>query len=88
MITITLENQDQFDLFVSVTDLNQAGSPAVVDKKRLNVGASMLVDVQEDSHDSGRIIWNAQRVDKPSKAAQRKASPSSGDTVEVTTQFE
>ena len=87
MITITVENADHGDLFVSITDLNQAGSPVIVDKKRIKPGESMPVDIQDDEHDLGKILWKAQRTDNPSKTAQRTVTPSAGDTVEMTTQF-
>jgi hypothetical protein len=87
MITIAVENADHGDLFVSITDLNQAGSPVIVDKKRVNPGESVPVDIQEDGHDSGKILWKAQHTDNLSKTAQRTVTPSAGDTVEVTTQF-
>jgi hypothetical protein len=87
MITVSIENDDQGDLFVSITDLNQAGSPLVVDKKRLNLGESMPVEVQEDGDESAKITWMAQRTDKPAQTARRTVTPGAGDTVEVTTQF-
>lgn len=87
VITITVENADHGDLFVSITDLNQAGSPVIVDRMRIKPSESMPVDIQEDGHDSGKILWKAQRTDNQSKTAQRTATPGAGDTVEVTTQF-
>lgn len=87
MITISIENADHGDLFVSITDHNQAGSPVIVDKKRINAGESIPLDIQEDGHDSGKILWKAQRTDNPSKTAQQTVTPGAGDTVEVTTQF-
>lgn len=87
MITVSIENSDQGDLFVSVTDLNRAGSPVIVNKARVNAGESIQVDIQEDGHDSGKILWKAQRTDKPSQTAHRTVAPNAGDTVEVTTQF-
>jgi len=87
MITISLENVDQGDLFVSVTDLNQARSPVIVDKQRVNAGDSLLVDVQEDGQGSGKITWTAQRTDHPAKTAQRTVTVGAGEPVEVTTFF-
>ena len=55
MITVNLENDDQNDLFVSVTDLNRAGSPVVLNQVRINQGESLAVEIQEDGHGSGKI---------------------------------
>jgi hypothetical protein len=88
MITVILENQDQGDLFVSVTDLNQADAPEILKKERINRGETRLLDIQEDGNDTGRIRWLAQRTDHPQKAAQHVATPGSGDTVEITTFFD
>ena len=86
-ITITLENTDHGDLFVSVTDLNVAGTPVIRTDQRINEGDSFALDVQEDGHSEGSITWSARRCDDASKTAKRTVSVSSGDTVEVTTQF-
>lgn len=87
MITVTLENQDQGDLFVTVTDLNRAETPEILKKQRINQGESLLLDIQEDGHGTGRIKWLAQRTDHPQKTAQHVATPETGDTVEITTFF-
>jgi len=87
LITVTLENQDQGDLFVSVTDLNQAGAPEILNKQRINRGESRLLDVQEDGHGTAKISWFAQRTDHPQKTAQHVATPETGDTVGITTFF-
>jgi hypothetical protein len=87
MITINLENDDQNDLFVSVKDLNQAGSPVVLNQARINQGEALAVEIQEDGHGSGKVTWAAQRVDDATQAAQRTVTVDSGDTVEVTTFF-
>jgi hypothetical protein len=87
MITITLENTDQDDLFVSVTDLNQSPPKQVLTRQRINQGDDSPVDIQEDGHGNGRITWQAERANAPNKSAQRTVSPSAGDTVDVTTFF-
>jgi hypothetical protein len=87
MITVNLENDDQNDLFVSVTDLNQAGSPVVLNPVRINQGETLAVEVQEDGHGNGKITWAAQQVNDPTRAVHRTVTVSSGDTVEVTTFF-
>ena len=87
MITVNLENDDQNDLFVSVTDLNRAGSPVVLNQVRINQAESLAVEIQEDGHGSGKIAWAAQRVDHPTRTEHRTVTATSGDTVEVTTFF-
>jgi hypothetical protein len=87
MITINVANEDQGDLFVSVTDLNRAGSPVVVNQVRINEGDSLAVEVQEDGHGNGKMTWSALRVEFPEKTGQRTVTVRSGDTVEVTTFF-
>ncbi len=87
MITVSVENVDQGDLFISITALNQAGSPVIVDKKRIKTGDSLPVDVQEDGHGWGKITWTAQRTEHPAKTAQRTVKVGAGATVEVTTFF-
>ena len=81
------EGDDQNDLFVSVTDLNRAGSPVVLNQVRINQGKSLAVEIQEDGHGSGKIEWAAQQVDHPTQTVHRTVTVSSGDTVEVTTFF-
>lgn len=87
MITITLENTDQGDLFVTVTDLNQSPPNQVLTRQRINEGDDCPVDIQEDGHGNGQITWMAQRADDIGKSAQRTVRPGAGDTVEVTTFF-
>lgn len=87
MITITLENTDQGDLFVTVTDLNQSPPNPVMTRQRINQGDDYPVDIQEDGHGVGRITWQAERADDSRKVAQRTVSPGAGDTVDVTTFF-
>jgi hypothetical protein len=87
MITVNVDNDDQGDLFVSITDLNQAGSPLVLNQVRINQGESVTVEIQEDGHGSGKIAWAAQRVDHPTKTVHRTVTVTSGDTVDVTTFF-
>jgi protein involved in polysaccharide export with SLBB domain len=81
MITINLENADQNDLFVSVTDLNQAGSLVVLNQVRLNQGDTLSVEIQEDGHGSGKVTWAAQRVDDARKTAHRTVMVDAGGTV-------
>jgi hypothetical protein len=87
MITVNVDNEDQGDLFVSITDRNQPASPLVLNQVRINQAESRAVEIQEDGHGSGKITWAAQRVDHPGRTVHRTVTVSSGDTVEVTTFF-
>jgi hypothetical protein len=86
-INIALNNTDMGDLFVSVLDLNIAGTPAVINNQRINEDQSLLVSVQEDGTGDGRIIWSAVRCDDATKTAQHSTSVSNDDNVDITTQF-
>ena len=85
-IVINLHNFDLADLFVSVLDLNQAGTP-VTFNARINEGLTAQMAVQEDGSGRGMIQWNAQRTDDP-ETAQRTVEVTEGTTVDVTTHFE
>lgn len=86
-INITLDNADHGDLFVSVIDLNLAGTPTILNNQRINESESLALGVQEDGDGNGSITWSAQRTDDAARTARRTVSVSSGDTVDVTTQF-
>ena len=86
-INITLDNTDQGDLFVSVVDLNLAGTPTILNNQRINEGESWALGVQEDGDGNGSITWSAQRTDDAARTARHTVSVGSGDTVDVTTQF-
>jgi hypothetical protein len=87
VITIKVANDGQGDLVVSITDLNQAGSPRVLNQVRIDQGESLAVELQEDGHGSGKIAWAAQRVDHPTKTVHRTVTVTSGETVQVMTFF-
>ena len=53
-IVINLHNFDLADLFVSVLDLNQAGTP-VTFNARINEGLTAQMAVQEDGNGRGMI---------------------------------
>jgi hypothetical protein len=82
MIQVTVHNDDPNDLYVSVWDQNQAGSPAVWNKRRLNADEAKTIQIQPDGGGTGDIKWEAIRVDNGvTKPGQ--AQPSSNDTVDV-----
>jgi hypothetical protein len=85
VITIGLNNSDLGDLFVSVVDLNQAGSPTVLQNQRINEGSNVQISVQEDGSGNGSIQWTAQRTDDESKTAQQTVQVSSGLQIDVST---
>jgi hypothetical protein len=85
VIVIGLNNSDLGDLFVSVVDLNQAGSPTILQNQRINENNSVQVAVQEDGSGNGSIQWTAQRTDDESKTAQQTVQVSSGLQIDVST---
>jgi len=85
VIGITLHNNERNnpqDLFVSVSDLNQAGQPVILAGQRINVDQTFSIQVQEDGNGNGNISWVAQTVDG-SKTNQGNQAVSDGATVEV-----
>jgi hypothetical protein len=84
-IVIGLHNSDLGDLFVSVVDLNQAGSPTVLQNQRINENDSFQVAVQEDGSGNGSIQWTVQRADDASQTAQQTVQVSSGLQIDVST---
>jgi hypothetical protein len=86
-INISLNNTDLGDLFVTVLDLNIAGTPSVINKQRINEDQSLLISVEEDGNGDGSITWSAVRCDDATKTAQRSISVANDDNVDVTTQF-
>jgi hypothetical protein len=84
-IVIGLHNSDMGDLFVSVVDLNQAGSPTILENQRIDEGSSVQIAVQEDGSGNGSIQWTAQRTDDESQTAQQTAQVSSGLQIDVST---
>jgi hypothetical protein len=88
-IVVTVHNSDLADLFVTINDLNQAGSPAIVQSQRLNEDDIFQIAVQEgDDGSTGDIQWTVVRVDDPTATAQRTVEVSAADSVDVTTHFE
>jgi hypothetical protein len=85
VIGITLHNNERNnaqDLFVSVSDLNQAGQPVILANRRINVDQTFPIQVQEDGNGNGNISWAAQTVDG-SRSNQGNQTVSDGATVEV-----
>lgn len=86
MIGIILHNGERTnpsDLFVTVSDLNQAGQPVVLANQRINVDQTFPINVQEDGNGNGNISWSAQSVDG-SHTNQGTQTVTAGTTVEVT----
>jgi hypothetical protein len=87
MISITISNTDSQDLFVQVWDLNQPGSPQVLNS-RINQGSSQPLQVQDGSDGNGNINWAALAANNPTPGqvpTTSQTTPSDGDTVNVTT---
>jgi hypothetical protein len=86
-IFISLHNSDLADLFLSVADLNLAGSPLVVQNLRVNEDGTVQLSIQEDGQGNGKIQWIAQRTDDASQTAERTVDVTNGATIDVTTHF-
>jgi hypothetical protein len=86
-VIATLRNTDLADLFVTVNDLNLAGSPAILDNARINESQSIQIAVQESGSGTGNVKWIAQRVDGGSDPAERTVEVSAADEIDVTTFF-
>lgn len=88
-IVVTVHNSDLADLFVTINDLNQDGSPAIVQNQRLNEDDIFQVAVQEgDDGTTGNIQWTVVRIDDQKTTATRTVEVSAADTIDVTTHFE
>ena len=83
-IPVILHNDAICDLFVSVTDLNVAGSPQTVTNLRVNEGQEFPMAVQEDGDGHGNITWSAQRTDDPTMNKQETRRVDAGDRISVT----
>jgi hypothetical protein len=83
MIQITIHNDDPSDLYVSVTDLNQAGGRPVLSDERLNAGGSKSISIQEDGAGIGSIKWAAVRADDATVSKFGETKPAANDTVDV-----
>ena len=86
-IVIGLHNDDLADLFVTVADLNLAGTPVVLQAQRINEDQTVQISVQEDGDGNGNIQWSTQRTDDQSQTGQRTVEVTNGDTIDVTTHF-
>jgi len=86
MISITIANNDNQDLFVQVWDANQPGSPQVL-SSRINQGGTQPLQVQEDSNGNGNINWAAVAANAtPGQVPNTgQVTPANGDTVNVST---
>lgn len=84
MISITLQNGDAADVFVTVTDNNTAPPSVVMNNQRLNyASAPVPLQITEDAAGHGNINWKAVRCDDASIHNQSNAAPSDGDLVYV-----
>jgi hypothetical protein len=84
MISITICNDDSRDLFVTVWDLNQPGSPQTMNT-RINQGESKPLEVQEDSGGKGNLNWAAVATDDQtaSHSTSSPVTPTVGEQVNV-----
>jgi hypothetical protein len=83
VVPITVHNDDPNDLYVSIRDLNRAGSPVVLDNERFNKDESRGISIQEDGTGKGSISWEATRTDDATVTKTGAEKPSSNDIVDI-----
>jgi len=86
MIQVTINNDDQDDLFVTVKDFNTAAGSTVLDKVRLNYRASTPVSITEDGNGDGNIFWLAVLAKDSTVSKIGNAKPRNGDQIDVSAQ--
>jgi hypothetical protein len=85
MISITLHNADTVDLFVSVIDNNQPGTPTVFPNQRLNQGqSSNPFSVQEDGQGNFSITTTVTDANDATRTKTEVKTGTAGDSVDVT----
>jgi hypothetical protein len=84
MISITIQNGDSADVFVTVTDNDSAPASEVMNNQRLNyASAPVQLQITENAAGRGNIDWKAVRCDDATIYNQSNAAPSDGDLVFV-----
>lgn len=84
MISITIQNGDAADVFVTVTDNNTAPASVVMNKQRLNyASAPVALQITENAAGRANIDWEAVRCDDAQVSNRSNATPSDGDLVYV-----
>jgi hypothetical protein len=84
MISITLHNADNVDLFVAAIDNNQPGTPVVFPNQRLNQGqVSSPFSVQEDGQGNFAIKTTATDAGDATKTKTDVKTGTAGDQVNV-----
>jgi hypothetical protein len=70
-VQVRVSNESGADVFVRVTDLNQAGSPVITnpEQQRLNFTQDTMVPAQLDGNDRYHLHWY---VSKPTTRLKRK----------------
>ena len=82
--TFTVLNRGNRDLFVTINDLNESGSPTVWVGERLNEGAAADVQLTVDGSREARVTWRAMRSDgvgEPEISSDMRVDE--GDVIEV-----
>ena len=75
-IVIGLHNDDLADLFVTVADLNLAGTPVVLQAQRINEDQTVQLSVQDDGDGNGNIQARACSGDHPVTFSRDREFPS------------
>ncbi len=63
MIPLTVHNDEMYDLFVDVLDLNTSPPNAILAGARINQDRSMQISAQEDGNGQANLQWTATRAD-------------------------
>jgi hypothetical protein len=80
---ITLNNNDNVDLFVTAVDHNLPGDPVCFPNQRINVGAAAPATVEIDGNNQFSITWTAVSTADPTRVKSSPATGGPGDPVPV-----
>lgn len=82
-----VQNTDLGDLFVTVRDLNAAGSPVIFKDERVNEDDNYSFEAEADGGGDGKIDWEVRRTDNPNKSGTKSnVTFTDGETIDVYTQ--
>jgi hypothetical protein len=84
-ISVNIKNGDNYDSFVTISDLNVAGHPKVWTDKRLNGGDTEPVDLEADGSGLAKVKWTANRADNSSETNTENAESYANGTIFVST---
>jgi len=62
MVTLDVTNEEDFDIFIWIRDLNTVGRVFTVDGARLNQDSQLSVQLQEDGNGKVSYHWAAEQI--------------------------